>query len=84
MGLNLSIGRIIFSSLEKYDGKTNRQLTHAEIKQIAGRAGRFKGKYEVCHTKNNEIKSKEKGLVADTYFPSIPFPCFFIPPLVIR
>ncbi|GAB5035020.1 atp-dependent rna helicase mitochondrial-like [Nannochloropsis oceanica] len=47
MGLNLSIGRIIFSSLEKYDGKTNRQLTHAEIKQIAGRAGRFKGKYEI-------------------------------------
>lgn len=48
MGLNLSIGRIIFSALDKFDGTTNRRLTDAEIKQIAGRAGRFKGKYEVC------------------------------------
>jgi hypothetical protein len=51
MGLNLSIGRIIFSSLDKYDGIAQRRLTHAEIKQIAGRAGRFKGKYEVSHIK---------------------------------
>jgi len=51
MGLNLSIGRIIFSALDKFDGTTHRRLTDAEIKQIAGRAGRFKGKYEVSKIK---------------------------------
>jgi hypothetical protein len=47
MGLNLAIGRVIFSALEKFDGKVDRRLSDAEIKQIAGRAGRFKGKFEV-------------------------------------
>jgi ATP-dependent RNA helicase SUPV3L1/SUV3 len=41
MGLNLNIGRLIFSTLSKYDGKDMRPLTTSEIKQIAGRAGRF-------------------------------------------
>ncbi|GFZ08876.1 ATP-dependent RNA helicase [Actinidia rufa] len=36
MGLNLNISRIIFSTLEKYDGMEMRQLTVSEIKQIAG------------------------------------------------
>lgn len=45
MGLNLPIKRVIFTAEEKYDGKETRPLTVAEIKQIAGRAGRF-GKYE--------------------------------------
>ena len=29
MGLNLAIKRIIFSTVEKFDGRTNRQLTPA-------------------------------------------------------
>ncbi len=37
MGLNLNIRRIIFSTLEKFDGTSMRALTVAEIKQIAGR-----------------------------------------------
>lgn len=41
MGLNLPINRIFFSTLEKYDGVCNRLLSISEIKQIAGRAGRF-------------------------------------------
>ena len=41
LGLNLSINRIIFSSLRKFDGAIERDLTAAEIKQIGGRAGRF-------------------------------------------
>ncbi|CAM6091766.1 unnamed protein product [Calypogeia fissa] len=41
MGLNLNIRRIIFSTLEKFDGTCTRSLTPVEIKQIAGRAGRF-------------------------------------------
>lgn len=41
MGLNLNIKRIIFSATTKYDGQRIRHLTDDEVKQIAGRAGRF-------------------------------------------
>lgn len=41
MGLNLPISRIFFSTMEKYDGTTNRLLTISEVKQISGRAGRY-------------------------------------------
>ncbi|CAN8232076.1 unnamed protein product [Cochlearia groenlandica] len=47
MGLNLNISRIIFSTLEKFDGTETRALTVSEIKQIAGRAGRFRSKFPV-------------------------------------
>lgn len=36
MGLNLNISRIIFSTLQKFDGQEMRDLTVPEIKQIAG------------------------------------------------
>ncbi|KAF5838453.1 hypothetical protein DUNSADRAFT_2847 [Dunaliella salina] len=42
MGLNLSIRRVIFTTLSKFDGMSKRQLTASEIRQIAGRAGRYK------------------------------------------
>ena len=45
MGLNLSIKRIIFSSMQKYDGRKDRYLTSHEVKQIAGRAGRYNTHY---------------------------------------
>lgn len=45
MGLNLTIKRVVFSSLRKFDGKQTRELTTQEIKQIGGRAGRY-GKHE--------------------------------------
>lgn len=45
MGLNLSIRRVIFSTLRKYDGRQTRNLVSQEVKQIGGRAGRF-GKHE--------------------------------------
>ena len=41
LGLNLPIRRMIFSTIEKFDGVTDRLLTPYEIRQIAGRAGRF-------------------------------------------
>ena len=41
MGLNLNINHVSFSSLQKFDGKFIRDLTSAEIGQIAGRAGRY-------------------------------------------
>lgn len=42
MGLNLNISRVVFSTLWKFDGIERRPLTDSEIKQIAGRAGRFR------------------------------------------
>jgi len=41
MGLNLPIHRIVFTADEKFDGTKKRTLYPSEIRQIAGRAGRF-------------------------------------------
>lgn len=41
MGLNLPVKRIVFSTVRKFDGIEERNLTPSEIKQIAGRAGRY-------------------------------------------
>ncbi len=41
MGLNLPVRRIIFMQTEKFDGVSRRPLKISEVKQIAGRAGRF-------------------------------------------
>lgn len=41
MGLNLPIRRIIFVEDSKFDGEMVRKLNQQEIKQIAGRAGRY-------------------------------------------
>ena len=40
MGLNLDIDHVVFTSLGKFDGVGPRELTAAEVGQIAGRAGR--------------------------------------------
>lgn len=45
MGLNLHIGRVVFASVDKFDGEATRALTPAEAQQIAGRAGRYQSKY---------------------------------------
>lgn len=42
MGLNLPVKRIIFLEINKFDGEQRRLLDLSEIKQIAGRAGRFR------------------------------------------
>ena len=41
MGLNLPVRRIVFLQTDKFDGVSRRPLKTSEIKQIAGRAGRF-------------------------------------------
>jgi ATP-dependent RNA helicase SUPV3L1/SUV3 len=41
MGLNLPIRRVIFSSIDKFDGVASRFLNATEVRQIAGRAGRY-------------------------------------------
>lgn len=42
MGMNLPVKRIVFSALSKFINEREVHLTHSEIKQISGRAGRFK------------------------------------------
>ncbi|HEY8354790.1 MAG TPA: helicase-related protein [Methylophilaceae bacterium] len=41
MGLNLPIRRVVFSTVEKFDGIASRRLDPTEVRQIAGRAGRY-------------------------------------------
>ena len=41
MGLNLPIRRVLFSTMTKFDGVSDRPLGESEVHQIAGRAGRF-------------------------------------------
>ena len=40
MGLNLDVDHVAFAGVRKFDGHTHRDLTPAELAQIAGRAGR--------------------------------------------
>lgn len=55
MGLNLEIKRVIFESASKFDGATWRHLTIPEIKQIGGRAGRFR----TANKANDEATSSQ-------------------------
>ncbi len=41
MGMNLPIRRVVFSTLNKYVNSQEFQISNSEIKQIAGRAGRY-------------------------------------------
>ncbi|KAJ3075735.1 RNA helicase [Podochytrium sp. JEL0797] len=65
MGLNLNIRRIIFEKLEKFNGKDVVPLTVSQIKQIGGRAGRFKTQYQeglVCTLNNGDMSRLRKAL----------------------
>ena len=41
MGLNMDIDHVAFAASRKFDGRASRELTPAEVAQIAGRAGRY-------------------------------------------
>lgn len=56
MGLNLSIKRVIFESLSKWTGKEIQKLPVPQVKQIAGRAGRFKPKSKVDVLGSDPVK----------------------------
>lgn len=42
MGLNMDVDHVAFAQRRKFDGRHHRQLSPAELAQIAGRAGRHK------------------------------------------
>ncbi|KAH7395032.1 P-loop containing nucleoside triphosphate hydrolase protein [Phaeosphaeria sp. MPI-PUGE-AT-0046c] len=59
MGLNLAIKRVIFESTTKYNGTQWVPLEISDIKQIAGRAGRFK-------TAHQAVNDDQQRNVTDT------------------
>lgn len=59
MGMNLPVKRIVFSALSKYVDERENPLTFSEIKQISGRAGRFK-RFPVGHV--TTLNKVEDGL----------------------
>ncbi|KAK4494894.1 hypothetical protein PRZ48_014250 [Zasmidium cellare] len=59
MGLNLAIKRIVFETATKFDGISRRTLSIADIKQIGGRAGRFRTAQQA-----NEAPASEQDLAA--------------------
>ncbi|EMC91778.1 hypothetical protein BAUCODRAFT_52931, partial [Baudoinia panamericana UAMH 10762] len=62
MGLNLAIKRIIFESSSKFDGQQRRTLGVADIKQIAGRAGRYRtASFNAKATEEKEDLAAKKG-----------------------
>lgn len=52
MGINLPIRRIVFMNTSKFDGMDKRRLEAEEIRQIAGRAGRY-GYYDVGYVQSS-------------------------------
>jgi len=67
MGLNLPIRRVIFSSIAKFDGVASRPINATEVRQIAGRAGRF-GIYETGYVnafENDELIHLEHMLTTN-------------------
>eukprot|EP00123_Amoebidium_parasiticum_P015454 comp22979_c0_seq1/m.36556 comp22979_c0_seq1/g.36556 ORF comp22979_c0_seq1/g.36556 comp22979_c0_seq1/m.36556 type:complete len:829 (-) comp22979_c0_seq1:345-2831(-) len=63
MGLNLQVGRMFFSAVEKFDGYEKRKLNVSEVKQIGGRAGRYQSKFPIgyvgaLHQKSINFLSK--------------------------
>lgn len=60
MGVNLPIRRVVFMETEKYNGKVMRPLKPAEVRQIAGRAGRY-GMYEAGYVQ----AAKNMDLIGD-------------------
>ena len=59
MGMNLPVKRIVFSALSKFVDDKENPLSFSEIKQIAGRAGRFK-RFPVGHV--TTLNKVEDGL----------------------
>ena len=66
LGMNLPIRRVVFLETEKYDGYELRSLRTTEIKQIAGRAGRY-GLYEKGYVSSlSGQRLVERALHAET------------------
>ncbi|RSL53561.1 hypothetical protein CEP51_014871 [Fusarium floridanum] len=63
MGLNLEIRRVILDSVTKFDGNQNRHLTHPELKQIGGRAGRYRTARQATEADTEAGEEQKVGYV---------------------
>jgi ATP-dependent RNA helicase SUPV3L1/SUV3 len=75
MGMNLPIKTIVFYKGQKFDGIIDRELTPNEVRQIAGRAGRF-GLEEVGYVgavSNSVLSVIKKQLQQEDIAVSLPF-----------
>lgn len=64
MGMNLEVRRVIFESVTKFDGAQNRLLSYPEIKQIGGRAGRYRSVRHAATDDATPVAEEEKvGLI---------------------
>lgn len=78
MGMNLPIKRVVFTTLSKFINSKEYPISNSEIKQIAGRAGRYQrfpigyattlervenGISMVEHAIDSELKQKENAMV---------------------
>jgi len=59
MGLNLEIKRVVFEATHKRDNIGFRQMTVSELKQIGGRAGRYRTAHQAIH--NNPSGTNKPG-----------------------
>lgn len=62
MGLNLEIKRVIFETSTKHDGTQHRVLTTSEVKQIGGRAGRYKTARQAATNQSGPAAVEEKKM----------------------
>ncbi|KAL8649279.1 MAG: hypothetical protein Q9226_005642 [Calogaya cf. arnoldii] len=68
MGLNLSIKRIIFSATEKFNGRKDAPIETSQVKQIAGRAGRYRTAAQAAETPiegSNGLDMSKPGMSPD-------------------
>ncbi|KAJ1333407.1 ATP-dependent RNA helicase SUPV3L1/SUV3 [Microdochium nivale] len=64
MGLNLEIKRVIFEQVHKRDALSYRQMEISELKQIGGRAGRFRTAAHAIQS-GNALSDARHGAVND-------------------
>ncbi|KAL2148124.1 hypothetical protein VTH82DRAFT_2013, partial [Thermothelomyces myriococcoides] len=95
MGLNLEIKRVIFESSFKFDGSVFRPLTISEIRQIGGRAGRYRTAVREMTGDTGKpppglvstLDDEDLPMIADAFeteAPPIPTAGIFPPPSVIE
>lgn len=61
MGLNLSVKRIVFETTQKWNGTFREPLSIPQIKQIAGRAGRYKTAHDDKVDRSSSANSTSKA-----------------------
>ena len=59
MGLNMDVDHVAFATLRKFDGRSLRDLSSAEVAQIAGRAGRHMNDGSFGTTADSEALSPD-------------------------